>query len=103
MIAEPRHATVARRGAAVAVGHVGAAGVAPWGNGGRTVWCRVDTGRSIGSFIGDILHSGAMLCRIFLATGAQRTVTQLQLNFIAWLSLVDGGDHWRSVNRGGED
>jgi hypothetical protein len=64
-VAAPRLATVARRGATVAVGHVGAAGVAPWGNGGRTAWYRVDRGESIGSFMRDILHSGAMLCRLF--------------------------------------
>jgi hypothetical protein len=65
MIAEPRLATVARRGATVAMGHVGAAGVAPLGERWPHRLVPGRRGESIGSFMGDILHSGAMVCRLF--------------------------------------
>jgi hypothetical protein len=65
MIAEARLATVARREATVAIGHVGAAGVAPLGERWPHRLVPGRRGKSIGSFMGDILHSGAMVCRLF--------------------------------------
>src|ERR1700744_663963 len=99
MIAEPRLATVARRGATVAMGHVGAAGEAPLGERWPHRLVPGRRGESIGSFIGDILHSGAMGCRLFLERGAQRTIPQLQLDFLARPSLLDDRDHGWPVDR----
>jgi hypothetical protein len=96
MIAEPRLATVARRGATVAMGHVGAAGVAPLGERWPHRLVPGRRGESIGSFMGDILHSGAMVCRLFWDCCVKRAIPQLQFDFLARHCPFDDSDHGRS-------
>src|ERR1700761_7314088 len=102
MIAEPRLATVARRGATVAMGHAGAAGVAPLGERWPHRWVPGRRGVSIGSFMGDILHRGAMVCRLFwdrcsgrAQTGAEGAVGEIECHLVAGLAAVAAGDHRR--------